>query len=115
MYRSFAFAFKGIVHLFRKENNAQFHLLAAFVVTGLGIYFDIEKWEWALIVLSVFFVFSAEAFNTAIEKICDKFHPDYSPIIGKVKDLAAAGVLFAAISALVIGVLIFGGRIIQLL
>jgi diacylglycerol kinase (ATP) len=50
---------------------------------------------------------SAEAFNSAIEKLCDKVEPEKDPIIGKVKDMAAAGVLFLAIAAAIVGCIIF--------
>ena len=107
MFRSFKYAFQGIMHLIKHENNARFHFAAAVLVVGCGFYFRIEKTEWMAIVLCICFVFSAEAFNTAIEKLCDKFHPEQSPVIGKIKDLAAAGVLFAALSSFVIALIIF--------
>ena len=107
MLRSFKYAFQGIGHLVKHENNARFHFVAAVLVIVSGIYFRIERMEWIAIILSIFFVFSAEAFNTAIEKLCDKFHPEQSSVIGKIKDLAAAGVLFAAISSFVIAVIVF--------
>lgn len=107
MIRSFKFALKGILHLFRKENNAKFHLLAAVLVFSFGFYFKIERWEWFAVTFSIFFVFSAEAFNTALEKMCDKVHPDFSEQIGKIKDLAAGAVLFAAISAVITAFLVF--------
>ncbi len=115
MLKSFSYAGKGIVVLFTKENNAQFHLLASIVAVILSIYFKIERWEWFAVTVSVFFVFSAEAFNTAIEKICDKFHPERDTTVGSIKDLAAAGVLFAAISAFITAVVIFGERISNLI
>jgi diacylglycerol kinase (ATP) len=107
MFRSFKYAFQGIGHLIKHENNARFHFLAAVLVIISGIYFRIERMEWIAVILSIFFVFSAEAFNTAIEKLCDKFHPEQSNVIGKIKDLAAAAVLFAAISSLTIALIIF--------
>lgn len=107
MLRSFKYAINGIWVLFSKENNAKFHLLIACLVVAFGVYFDIEKHEWFAILFCIFFVFSAEAFNTAIEKLCDKFHPERDPIIGRIKDLAAAGVLFATICSVLVGIMIF--------
>ena len=53
-------------------------------------------------------VWIAEALNTAIEDLCDHLNPDFDPAIGRVKDLAAGGMLIASITAFVIGLLTFG-------
>jgi diacylglycerol kinase len=115
MLRSFGYAFEGVTALFRHENNARFHLLAAIGVLLTGIGFDIDSKEWALIVLAIGGVWAAEAFNTALEKLCDLVSPDVHPQIKAIKDLAAAGVLIMAGAAVVIGLLIFGEKIIRLL
>jgi len=115
MLRSFGYAFEGLAALFRYENNARFHLLAAIGVLLAGIGFDVDLKEWALIALAIGGVWAAEAFNTALEKMCDLVSSDVHPQIKAIKDLAAAGVLIMAGVALVIGVLIFGEKIIRLL
>lgn len=111
MLRSFRYAAHGIYVLFRRENNARFHLLAAVTVVLAGVYFRIRPWEWAALTVCIFMVFSAEAFNTALEKLCDRFFPERDPAIGVVKDLAAAAVLFAATAAVITGLLVFGRRL----
>lgn len=63
--------------------------------------------EWIMIVFAIGFVFAAEAFNTAIEIWVDKLQPDFDPKAGRAKDLAAAAVLIAAISAATVGLIIF--------
>jgi diacylglycerol kinase len=111
MLRSFGYAAEGLLVLFRYENNARFHLLAAIVVMVTGIGFDIDSKEWALIALAIGGVWVAEAFNTALEKLCDLVSPDFHPQVKAVKDLAAAGVLVMSGVALVIGVLVFGEKL----
>ena len=115
MLRSFGYAFEGVTALFRFENNARFHLLASSGVLLAGIGFDIDSKEWALITLAISGVWAAEAFNTALEKLCDLVSPGVHTQIKAIKDLAAAGVLIMAGAAIVIGVLIFGEKIIRLL
>lgn len=115
MLRSFGYAFEGVSSLFLYENNARFHLLAAIGVVLAGIGFDIDLKEWALIALAIGGVWAAEAFNTALEKLCDLVSPGVHPQIKAIKDLSAAGVLIMAGVALVIGVLIFGEKIMRLL
>jgi diacylglycerol kinase (ATP) len=107
MLRSFKFALAGMIHLVRFENNAQFHFLATLLVIFAGYWFKIDRNEWIIIVFAMALVWSSEAFNSAIEKLCDKVEPEKDPIIGKVKDMAAAGVLFLAIAAAIVGCIIF--------
>ena len=66
--RSFRFAGQGIVDLFRFENNAKVHLLIAVLVTIAGVYLQISRVEWAIILIQIGLVWAAEAFNTALGK-----------------------------------------------
>lgn len=111
MIRSFSYAFEGVVALFRYENNARFHLIAAFGVVLLGLVLGLERFEWALVAIVVGAVWAAEAFNTAIEKLCDLVSPDYHPQIKAAKDLAAAGVMITSVVAVVVGAIVFGGKL----
>jgi len=111
MLRSFRYAIHGIYLLFKKENNARFHLLAAVIAVLMGLHFRIRPWEWAAVTICIITVLSAEAFNTALEKLCDRLFPEQDPAIGGVKDLAAAAVLFVAVGAVVVALLVFGRRL----
>ncbi len=112
--RSFRYAIQGVIDLFRFENNARIHLLAAAAVLVAGFYFQLSATEWALVVTQIALVWAAEAFNTALEKLADAVSSDYHPLIKSVKDLAAGGVLIVAISAVVVGILIFLPKILPL-
>jgi diacylglycerol kinase len=114
-YHSFRFAVKGMISVFRVEHNMWLHLLAALGVVGASFYFDIERWEWAGVVLSIVLVMCAELFNSAIEKLVDLVSPVYNPAAGLVKDIAAGAVLMAAIGSAVTGSIIFIPRLIALL
>jgi diacylglycerol kinase len=105
--RSFRYAGVGIYSLFRYENNARIHLLACLAVIIAGFFFQISSREWIAVIIQIALVWSAEAFNTAIEKLADLVSPDYHPVIKVVKDTAAAGVLMLAISAVLVGGIIF--------
>ena len=108
---SFACAFRGITALLRSEVHARIHLVATIVVLYLGWWLDISAGEWIAIVLAIGIVWVAEALNTAIEYVADLAHPDEHPEVKKLKDLAAAAVLFASIAALVVGILVFWSRL----
>ncbi|TAH10339.1 MAG: diacylglycerol kinase family protein [Runella slithyformis] len=105
--RSFKYAFEGVVALFRFENNARVHLLLATVAIAMGIWIQLAALEWALVALAIGGVWAAEAFNTALEKLCDLVSPQFHPQIKAIKDLAAAGVLLLALAAVGVGLAIF--------
>lgn len=105
--RSFKYAFTGLLFITKYEHNFRIHLLAALLVTCSGFYFNISVNDWLWVILAIGLVLSAEIFNSAIEKFVDLERPDHDPKAGLIKDLAAAGVLVAAITAAVIGLLIF--------
>ncbi len=105
--RSFKYAFRGLALLFREEHNSWIYLAAIAVVIPAGIFFRISPIEWSLIAICIGAVISAEILNTIIERISDKIDPEYDPVIGKIKDLGAAGVLILAIAAAAVGLIIF--------
>jgi len=108
---SFGYAFKGIAYLLKNENNIWYQLIAGAIVIGLGGYLEVTLSEWIILIILIGLVLMAEAFNTAIEKLCDIVHPSRHPKIGVVKDLAAGAVLLISITAGFIGVIIFGNKL----
>ena len=104
---SIAVAWSGLVHFFRTETHAFIHLMMSVSVIGLGWFFSVTPGEWIVLVLAIGLVIQAEIWNTAIEKISDFIQPLQDPRIKVIKDLAAAGVLWCVISAVIIGFVIF--------
>jgi len=113
--RSFKYAFTGILALFWFENNARVHLLLGAAAVILGYWLQISAVEWALVILSIGGVWAAEAFNTAIEKLCDVVSPALNRQIKSVKDLAAAGVLLVALATVGVALAVFGPKLLRLL
>lgn len=105
--RSFTYAVRGIWLLMKTTPNACVHVVVFSIALGLGFYFGITKTEWILLILAGGFVLTAEAFNTAIEIDINLTSPNYHPYAKDTKDVAAGAVLISAITALVIGILIF--------
>lgn len=105
--KSFVYAYRGLISFLRKEHNAWIHCTAIVVVSCAGFYFQINPTEWCLVLLCFGLVLSAEAFNTAIERLVDLVSPEYHPIAGNVKDVAAGAVLICAIIAAIVGIIIF--------
>jgi diacylglycerol kinase len=104
---SFSFAFNGVRILFRDEHNSRIHLLAAIIAIALGFILGISTTEWIALTLCIGLVISMEILNSALEKLSDFISPEKNEMIKKVKDLSAAAVLVSAITALLIGIIIF--------
>lgn len=104
---SFRFAIDGIVRFFLREHNAWIHLAATIGVFIAAAVFHVSRNEIIALIIVTGFVWVAEIFNTAIEKIMDFISVERRPEIKFIKDLAAAAVLVAAFIALITGAIIF--------
>jgi len=105
--RSFKYAFDGIRSLFRNDHNIILHLVATIAVIVLSIWIKVTTSEALVLVFAVGFVWVAELFNTAIEKIMDLISLQKHPQIKFIKDVSAAAVLIASITAAITGCIIF--------
>ena len=101
------YAVKGFFLLLSTENSIISQSIIALIFTGLGFYFDIARVDWALQVFALGLILSIESLNTAVEKVCDFVHPDHHEKIGFIKDVASGAVAFAALTAFIIGLLIY--------
>lgn len=93
------------------EHNAWIHCCAALAVVVAGILFRISAGEWLAVVLCIGSVLAMEAVNTAIEAVCDHVSPQFSPLIKRAKDVAAAAVLIMAFTSVAVACIIFLPRI----
>ena len=109
------YAIEGFVSSFKTERNMKIHIMAMIIVIALGIFMKLNKIEWCIITIAIVMVISAELFNTAIETVVDMVSPQKNPQAKLVKDIAAAAVLVLAIGAAVIGIIIFGPKIVTII
>jgi diacylglycerol kinase (ATP) len=105
--RSVWCALNGIGVMLASQQSAWVHAFATVVVTASGFYFRLNRSEWCWIVLAVMAVWTAEALNTAFEFLTDVASPEFHPLAGKAKDVAAGAVLISAIGSVVIGIIVF--------
>ena len=105
--KSFEYAWRGIIYTLTTQPNFRRHIVVALIAILAGWYYDLSLTEWCLVLLSIGTVWTAELVNTSIEHLTDIVSPDYNELIGKVKDIAAGAVLFAAIAAGIVGLLVF--------
>ena len=108
---SFKYALLGLKDLMASEPNARIHLGMAALALIMGWWLQLSTLEWALIVLCISMVLAAEAFNTAIEHLTDLVSPDFHPLAGKTKDVAAAAVLLSAAGAALTGLVVLGPKL----
>ena len=109
--KSVSFAFKGAVKLITTEHSIMVQFSIAILLTVAGFYFGITPTEWLFQTMAIGLVMSIEGLNTAVEKVADFIHPNYDERIGFIKDIAAGAVFFAAITAIIIGLIIYIPRI----
>jgi diacylglycerol kinase (ATP) len=106
--RSFRYAFSGWWHVIRTQRNAWIHALVSIAVLLVGIWLRLSAHDWAVIVLAIAMVWTAEFVNTALEAVVDLASPQQHYLARVGKDVGAAAVLIAAAASLIIGLLILG-------
>ena len=105
---AFGHAFRGWGYVLQTQHNAWIHSVVATVVIVLGLWLGLPPRDWAVLVLAIAMVFTAEFINTSIEAVVDLASPEKHPLAKVGKDVGAAAVLVAALSAVLIGLLILG-------
>ncbi len=104
---SITYAVKGIISFLSAEHNAVIHFLGTVAIIAGCIVFPVSISEIIVLTIVTGFVWIAELINTAIEKLVDFITTERYPEIKFIKDVAAAAVLVAAITALITGCLVF--------
>jgi diacylglycerol kinase (ATP) len=105
--KSLGFAVKGAYKLITTEHSVMVQSSIALLMLIAGFYFKIDRVEWILQILAFGLVLSIEGLNTTVEKLADFIHPEFHDRIGFIKDIAAGAVFFAAIAAIIVGLLIY--------
>lgn len=109
--KSFKYAFEGIFTSLKAEKNMKIHFIIMLLVIILGIMLKISRVEWMICIILFGFVISLELVNTAIENTVDLITQEKHPKAKIAKDVAAGAVLIAAITAAIIGLIIFVPKI----
>ncbi|MGA0040188.1 MAG: diacylglycerol kinase [Pirellulales bacterium] len=103
-------AFRGVSRAIRSQSSFSVHLPAAAAVVVVAAVLNVSLVGWCLLVAAIGMVLAAEIFNTAIESLARSLGPRRHPRIRDALDIASGGVLCAAATAAVIGVLVLGER-----
>lgn len=108
---SFNNAITGIIDTVRTERNMKIHLIAAVGILIVSFFFDISKFEFLILAVTITMVIAAELINTAIEATIDMTTNYYHPLAKVAKNAAAGAVLVTAISAVLVGYVIFWDKL----
>ena len=108
---SFGFAFEGLAHALRNDQNLRIHIFVALVAIAAAFFFGVSELELVALILVICIVLIAELINTTVERIVDFMVQEHVPEAKIIKDVAAGMTLIAAISAVIIGIIIFAPKI----
>ena len=106
-FRSFVYAWHGVLYALRTQQNARVHLGISVCAIALGIVLRISPVEFAMIFVAITGVFIGEMFNTVAEACVDLATQEYHPLARIAKDVAAGAVLLNALLSIVIGIFVF--------
>lgn len=106
-FKSFTYAIQGMKYLYQHEQNIRIQTAVAMIVLLCGYFFQLSRTEWVVILLLIAFVLVLEIVNSVIERFIDIVKPRFHSHVQVIKDMLAAMVFFAAVSASIIGIIIF--------
>ncbi|EHQ91709.1 diacylglycerol kinase family protein [Desulfosporosinus youngiae] len=105
--RSLNQAWRGMLYTVKTQKHVQFHIVAGVSVLLFAWWSEVTRFEWLSLIFAIGSVISAEVMNSAVETVVDMVQPNFHPLAGMAKDIAAGAVLVAAIQAAVIGMIVF--------
>jgi len=111
--RSLNQAWRGMIYTVRTQKHMQFHVVAGISVLLFAWWSRVSRFEWLILILAIGSVIGAEVMNSAIETVVDMAQPNYHPLAGMAKDVAAGAVLVTAIQAAVIGMIVFAPALLR--
>ena len=114
LINSFKYAFSGIKEGIKGERNIKIDICIAILVVVFGFILNINYIEWIICISWIALVIGAELFNTAIEIVVDLAMPDINEFAKRAKDISAGGVLIFAVGSVIVGLIIFLPKIMNL-
>lgn len=107
LFKSFHYAFKGLIKAFKEEQNLRVQTLAGLIVLLLAWHFKVSHIEWCLLIFTIGLVILMEIVNSAVERVTDVLKPRINGYVKEIKDIMAAAVMLAALLAVIVGIIIF--------
>ena len=111
--KSFLFAMQGFRTAVTTERNIKVMLAAGALAVATGLVVGLDPLSWAVVLLCCAVVIMAELLNTAVETVVDLVSPEFHPLAGRAKDIAAAAVWFLSAVVAVVGLIVFANAILN--
>ena len=115
VFNKFKYSFAGMAHCFKNETSFIFETIAMVLIILFGIIFKISFMEWIFSVLSMLLIMEVEFLNTAIEATVDMVTKEYHPLAKIAKDCGSAATCMATFMALIVNLIIFVPRLLELI
>lgn len=112
---SFKYAFEGVMHALKYNQNLRIHFATATLVIIASIFFQVSAFEMGILGIMILLVICAEMINTAIEEMVNLIVTEHRKEAKIAKDVAAGMVLLTATGSVIVGILIFTPHILKLL
>lgn len=107
LQQSIQYAFKGFRFVFTHEQNFRIQIFVALLVLIAMVYFRITGIHAVMIIFSIVSVLVLEVVNSIFEHLVDLLKPRLHYLVGEIKNMMAAAVLLASVSAIIVGWIIF--------
>ena len=104
---SFHFALNGLFATLRTQSNIWVQIPIGILVVLAGLYFNISRADWLILVLTIAGVLTVELINTSIEVTLNYLAKEHNLNVKAAKDIAAGAVLVTCLASVVIGLIVF--------
>jgi diacylglycerol kinase len=113
--KSVGHALDGIEYAINNERNIKIEILIGIITSVLGFILQISLIEWITIILVISMILTLELINTAIERCVDLVTKEYHDLAKAAKDVAAGAVFIMSMFSIIIGIIIFLPKMINML
>ena len=113
-FKSFSYAFNGIKTACKTEQNFVVDLILGVIAITPGFVLKLSTFEFIIVLLVIGLAITVELINTAIEYTVDMAMPEIHPLAKAAKDLASGAVFIMDLIILIIGIIIYLPKIINL-
>jgi diacylglycerol kinase len=105
---SLGYALAGWLYMLRYQKNTRIMSVASLVIMLLALWLQVSLQDWAILIVTITFVWMAEFLNAAVEAVVNLVTQEFHPMAKVAKDVAAAAVLLGAVASVLVGLLILG-------
>lgn len=110
----FRVAFRGIAVGAAGQSSFLVHSTISIAVFSLAFLLGCTLLQWCVLLLCIAIVLTAELANSSVEHLARGLCHDRNEHVGNALDIASGAVLVASIFSAIIGILIFGSRLLQI-